>query len=104
MLCDPLLHLDIKPKTVNAECDQGKQKPFDIVPEKLCAGSFKDKLSAVDDGMASDPALTIADRPRCGNSQGNQNNQPGSKVGADQPEKASGEFGFHVIPPINISR
>ena len=59
-----LFHIDAKPKRINAESDNGKQKPFDVIAKKLSARAVKSQLFAINDGMFCIPTLFHTYCPR----------------------------------------
>ena len=63
MFCDPLTYIDRKPQRIYAQCDYGKQKPFDIIAEKLSAVPVKIHLPSLKDRMLCDPSLLYANAP-----------------------------------------
>ena len=63
----PLFHLDAQPKGIDATGDDGEQEPFDIIAEKLSAGTVKGELASVDDGVFCNPGLLQANSPRSSN-------------------------------------
>ena len=82
----PLLHLNSKPKRVNAEGDDGKQHPFDIVAEKLCAGAVEGKSVTVDNGVLSIPSFLYANSPGCAETKSKGDNKPLQNANADHSE------------------
>ena len=42
---NPLLHFDIQPETINPQGYNRKQKPLDIIPEKLTSGYYQRSFS-----------------------------------------------------------
>jgi hypothetical protein len=65
MLYQPLLHLDLQPKGVDAKGDNGQQEPLDVATEKLSAGAVKGQLVTINEGVLCDSALLHADGPGC---------------------------------------
>ena len=70
MLCNPLLHFDAKPEAVDAEGNNGKNKPNDVVAEKLCAVAVEDKAATVNGGVLCEPSLLDANSPRRADAKG----------------------------------
>ena len=78
-----LLHFDIEPEGVDAECNNCQEKPFYPMTEKTNSWPCKLQAVAIDDGVFSLPRLHDTDRPRCTDTKRKESDSPGYNTISD---------------------
>lgn len=95
VLNDPLLHVEAQPQRVDAESNNGKQEPLDVIAEELSTGTVKCDLATVNGGVLSNPGFLQANCPRSRDSEGKADDETLQDGDADQTQKTACEFRFH---------
>lgn len=57
MHCLPLLQLDLEPETIDTECDDSEQEPFDPIAEQLHSVTGELQASSIDYSVLGFPVI-----------------------------------------------
>ena len=92
VLGDPVLKLDGKPETEDANGYYREEQPEDASAEELNALTVKGELLAVDNGVVHYPSLHSADCPWRTDSECDDDDEERKKIVAYHAEKLAVEF------------